>query len=157
MTIPERLTGLLLLLLLGSGSLKAQIDMPPGKWWKNNPEVVRVLNLSPQQVDQIEAIFERYRQPLFDLQVDLRRKSLDLEGMLENDVMDPSRIEAQVVQVERARSELAMQRLFMIVKIRGQLRPEQWRLLRDVYSQRQGLPRLQRRMRPPLPARPPGD
>ena len=148
---------LLLFVIAGTGTATAQIEMPQGKWWKNNPGLVRALGLTTQQVDQIEGIFQRYRKPLLDLQLDLKRKSLDLEGMLEADFIDASRIEAQVVQVEQARSELATQRLLMIVKIRGQLRPEQWRTLRDIYAGRQGPPRLPRQIRPLLPGRPPGD
>ncbi|HEY2932844.1 MAG TPA: Spy/CpxP family protein refolding chaperone [Acidobacteriota bacterium] len=127
----------LLLLLAGSSSIFAQIDIPPGKWWRNDPEIAQALNISPQQKDQIEAIFERYREPMLDLQLDLRTKSLVLNRMLQSDTLDERKIEAQVTAVEQVRGELAKQRMMMLVKIRGILRPEQWHALQEKHAQRQ--------------------
>jgi Spy/CpxP family protein refolding chaperone len=137
------------LALCRSGSLLwAQVEVPPGKWWKNNPGLTRELNLGPQQVDRIDRIFEDYRERLLDLQHDLRKKALELERMLDAETIDEARVEAQVTAVESARAELATQRMMMSVKIRGQLRPDQWRLLRERYATRQlQPPRLPPRQR----------
>ena len=142
------------LLCLGATAVVAQVQVPPGKWWRNDPELIRALSLTPQQVDRIEDIFEGYRERLLDLQHDLRKKALDLEHMLEANSLDEPRIESQVTAVEQARAELAKQRLMMIVKIRGQLKPEQWHVLRDRYAERPQPP--PRRVRPPGRMRGPG-
>jgi Spy/CpxP family protein refolding chaperone len=142
--------------VLWCGSLAAQIDIPPGKWWKNDPNLIRALNLAPRQVEQIESIFERYRDRLMDSQLEVRKKTLDLQNLLEAESVEEQRIESQVSALEQARSELARQRLMMVVKIRAQLTSQQWRTLRQVYSQR-GLepPARPRRPGPGFPGRPP--
>ncbi|HEY3132072.1 MAG TPA: Spy/CpxP family protein refolding chaperone [Acidobacteriota bacterium] len=126
----------LLAALCGAAPLYAQIDIPQGKWWKNDAELVQALNLTPHQVEQIENIFESYRDTLLDLQLDFQKKSLDLKRMLQADRLDEQRIEVQATQLEQARSELAKQRLMMMVKIRKQLTPDQWRILQEKHAQR---------------------
>ena len=150
---------ILLIGLLGSlacGSLAAQIEIPPGKWWKNDPALMRELNLTPPQVERIESIFERYRDRLVDIQAEVRKKSLGLQDLLEGDSVDEPRIESQIVALENARAELAKQRMMMIVKIRGQLTSDQWRLLRRRYAQRPpDAPIRPRRLRPGAMPQPP--
>ena len=130
----------LLLILLaavwGAVNVYAQIEIPQGKWWKNDPELVQALNLTPHQIEQIENIFERYRDPLLDLQLDFQKKSLDLKRMLQADRLDEQRIETQASLVEHARAELAKERLMMMVKIRNQLNRDQWRILQEKHAQR---------------------
>lgn len=138
-----------LLAALSCGGVAAQIEIPPGKWWKNDPNLIRSLNLAPAQVERIESIFERYRDRLMDVQTEVRKKSLGLQDLLEGDSIDEPRIESQIVALENARAELAKQRLMMIVKIRGQLTSDQWRILRQRYAQRgPDLPQRPRRLRP---------
>lgn len=158
MRLRKRVLVLFLLMLVRGASLPGQIEIPQGKWWRNDPGLVQALNLTPQQINQIDHIFERYREPLLDLQLDFRKRSLDLQRMLEADPLDERRIESQVTLVEQSRSELAKQRLMMIVKIRGQLLSEQWRRLRETYEQRQPM-RPARPLAPRGPGRrrPPGD
>ncbi|MBI4456127.1 MAG: periplasmic heavy metal sensor [Acidobacteria bacterium] len=130
-----------LLTLFCSGYLLAQVDIPAGKWWRKNPELIQALNLTSQQVSKIEIVFERYREPLLGLQLDFKKKSLDLQRMLEAEALDEQRIESQIGMVEQARSELAKQRLLMIVKIRRLLKPGQWRILREKYAEQRRLVR----------------
>ena len=138
MTALRKWSGIwLALLVLQAGAVFAQIDIPPGKWWRNDPEIAQALNLTPQQKDQIEAIFDRVREHLLDLQLDLRTKSLVLNRMLQSDTLDEKGIEAQVIAVEQARGELAKERLMMLVKIRGILKPEQWRALQQKHAEQQ--------------------
>ena len=141
---------------LGCGSAAAQLDMPPGKWWKNDPALMRALNLTPPQVERIDSIFERYRDRLVDFQGEVRKKTLGLQDLLEGDSFDEARIESQIVALENARAELAKQRMMMIVKIRGQLTSDQWRLLRQRYAQGlPGAPARPRRLRPGAGTPPP--
>ncbi len=137
MRLPRQALILILLAALwGVVPVYAQIDIPQGKWWKNDPELVQALNLTPQQVEQIENIFEHYRDPLLDLQLDFQKKSLDLRRLLQADRLEEQRIEAQATLVEQARAELAKQRLMMMVKIRNQLNRDQWRILQEKHAQR---------------------
>lgn len=138
MRFPKAIVSVALLVVacFGTGSALAQIDIPPGKWWKNDPELMQLLNLTPQQIEQIDQVFERYRPTLLDLQLDFRKKSLDLQRMLQADKLDEGRIEAQAALVEQARGELAKERLMMMVKIRNHLKPDQWRVLQEKHNQR---------------------
>ncbi|HEV8131254.1 MAG TPA: Spy/CpxP family protein refolding chaperone [Acidobacteriota bacterium] len=137
-------TALLVVVCFGTSTVLAQIDIPPGKWWKNDPELIQSLNLTAQQIEQIDQVFERYRPTLLDLQLDLRKKSLDLQRMLQADKLDEARIESQAALVEQARGELAKERLMMMVKIRNHLKPDQWRLLQETHAQRKKARELMR-------------
>ncbi len=98
--------------------------MPDGKWWKY-PRVVRQLELTDAQVDQIERIFLRMRPQLIDLRADLEKKRLLQESAMEQPSVRTDDAAKLIDQTEEARSRLEKARARMFLEIRQVLTPEQ--------------------------------
>ncbi len=100
----------LLILLLTPGLAVAQ--MPPGpphppdlgKWWKNS-EIVRELQLSEPQSNQIEQTFLEHRLRLIDLRAELEKQEARLQPLIEADQPDETKVSAQIDQVLAARGQ----------------------------------------------------
>lgn len=101
-----------------------------GKWWKNS-EIVKDLQLTDQQVKQIEQTFLDYRLKLIDLHADLERQETKLQPLMDADVPNEQQISSQVDAVVAARAKLEKTNTMMMVAIRRTLSVEQWKKLQD--------------------------
>ncbi len=145
------------------GSCLAAAQMPPGrphpadlgKWWKNS-EIVRELQLSEAQSNQIEQTFLEQRLKLIDLHAELEKQEARLQPLIEADQPDEAKVSAQIDQVLAARGRLEKANAMMMLAIRRVLTAEQWKKLQAIQQERE---RMQQRMMapPPMPPRPPGN
>ena len=132
----------LLILLLTPGLAVAQ--MPPGpphppdlgKWWKNS-EIVRELQLSEPQSNQIEQTFLEHRLKLIDLRAELETQEARLQPLIEADQPDEAKVSAQIDQVLAARGRLEKANAMMMLAIRRVLSVEQWKKLQTIQQQRE--------------------
>ncbi len=132
----------LLILLLTPGLAVAQ--MPPGpphppdlgKWWKNS-EIVRELQLSEAQSNQIEQTFLEHRLKLIDLRAELEKQEARLQPLIEADQPDETKVSAQIDQVLAARGRLEKANAMMMLAIRRVLSVEQWKKLQAIQQQRE--------------------
>ncbi len=160
----------LLVALLLPGLAAAQMappgaPQPPpgpdlGKWWKNS-EIVRDLQLTEAQINQIEQSFLEHRLKLIDLHAELERQETRLQPLLEADQPDEAKVSAQIDQVLAARGKLEKANAMMMLAIRRVLTVEQWKKLQAIQQERE---RMQPRPSlapgptpgyPPAPPRPP--
>ena len=149
----------LLSMLLVPGLAAAQTPPGPphppdlGKWWKNS-EIVRELQLSEAQTNQIEQTFLEQRLKLIDLRAELEKQETRLQPLMEADQPDEAKVSAQIDQVLAARGRLEKTNAMMMLAIRRVLTVEQWKKLQAIQQERE---RMHHRMREhPLSPLPPG-
>ena len=109
---------------LGGSHWPAGLGRHHGKFWKRE-EVRRELQLTEDEVRNLEHIFAKNQQPLIDLAADVKKKRADLETLLVDDRADDKRITAQVDLVEQARANLGKARVMMLLEMRKALTPAQ--------------------------------
>jgi Spy/CpxP family protein refolding chaperone len=100
-----------------------------GRWW-NEPATVEKLKLTDGQRKAMDDIYQQHRLTLVDLHATLDKEELTLEPMIKADQPDENKILAQIDKVAQARAELEKANARMLLDIRQQLTPEQWKTLR---------------------------
>lgn len=121
-----------------------------GKWW-NNTELAKKLNLTDQQVQQMEQNYQQHRLKLIDQVAAVQKQEVILEPMLSADRPDEAQVLAQIDKVAQARAELEKSHARMLLGIRQVLTADQWKQLKSEMP-RGGM----RRMRPDGPGGPGG-
>ena len=99
-------------------------------WWKD-ANVVQQLNLTPEQINRMDGIFDQSRLQLIDLRANLQKQEIMLEPMLSANPVDVAKASAQIDKVAQARAELEKANAKMLLGIRGVLSPDQWTKLND--------------------------
>lgn len=122
--------------LLPSSSRAA--DLPEGKWWKH-PRVAAEINLTPDQVREMDDIFARARPKLVEGKAELEKRQGDLQDAIDANA-GRAEVASRIEAVEAARTELQKTRILMVLDMRRTLKPEQWdRLIemrREIRQQR---------------------
>lgn len=111
----------------GQGSYKR------AKWWKNT-EIVEELNLSDDQINQIETIFTSYKD-----KIDIQNSALKTkQKSLRDAIRDPSSKSEDVLRlsddVDHMKSYLKRLRLEMLLSIKEVLSLEQRVKLREIHD-----------------------
>src|SRR5690242_10824087 len=122
-----------------------------GKWWTNT-ELAKKLNLTDQQVQQMEQTYQQNRLKLIDQVATVQKQEVLLEPMLAADRPDEAQVLAQIDKVAAARAELEKSHARMLLGIRQVLSAEQWKQLKDEMPHGAGM----RRMGPDGPGGPRG-
>jgi hypothetical protein len=141
-----------LLMLVASAAL-AQVNLPPGKWWRR-PEVIQLLNLSTEQQDRLEAIFSNSAGELIDLRGDVEKQSIALRAALDRPQLEREQVLRISQRLNDARGRLFQRELMMLIDMRGVLTEMQWNRMRNELDrlaerkqeQRQQQPRQRPRM-----------
>ncbi len=115
---------------------------PPGRWW-DNPDMVKKLGMTNDQVKKMDDIFQQMRFKLIDLNGALRKEEATLEPLMETDRPDDAKLLPQIDRVANARAELEKANARLLLSIRHVLTPEQWKKLQAED------PRPRRRQDPP--------
>ena len=102
---------------------------PPGIWWKN-PDIIQKLTITPDQQKRMDDIFQQSRLQLIDLKATVEREEVTLEPMLAANPPDTNRVLSQIDRVAQARAELEKANARMLLGIRKELTPEQWKQIR---------------------------
>lgn len=100
-----------------------------GRWW-NNPRLSEKYKLTEAQRKAMDDIYQQHRLTLVDLHANLEKAELGMEPMMGADQPDEGKILAQIDKIAQARAELEKANARMLLGIRKQLTPEQWKQLR---------------------------
>jgi len=139
-------------LLLSAVAAVAQAPAVEGKWWKR-PRIAEALQLSADQVDQLEKIFARVKPKLIDLRADLQKKQFAYDQAMSAEKSDRKEVEALIEAREQARSALQKELALMELDMKQVLRPDQReKLARMRENARQVLQERRRRMRDASPS-----
>jgi Spy/CpxP family protein refolding chaperone len=99
-----------------------------GRWW-NEPHLVEKLKLTDSQRKAMDDLYQQHRLTLVPLHASLEKEELTLEPMVQADQPDENKILAQIDRVAQARAELEKANARMLLDLRQQLTPEQWKAL----------------------------
>ena len=140
------LAAVAVLLLLHASALFAQ-GPAEGKWWKR-PRIARQLDLSADQVAQLEKIFARAKPKLIDLRADFEKKQFDYDQSMQSDDVDRKALETKIEAREQARAALQKELALMELDMKQVLKPDQReRLMRLKEEAKQRLQERRRRLR----------
>ena len=136
-----------LLMLVASAAL-AQVNLPPGKWWRR-PEVVQMLNLSDDQQDRLERVFEKTAPDLIDARGEVEKHSIALRAALDRPQLDREQVRAIAQRLNEARGRQFQRELMMLVDMRAVLNDMQWNRLRNALD-RLALQKQEQRQAKPM-------
>ena len=109
-----------------------------GKWWQNS-EIAKKLQLSEDQIGQLDQTFYDHKIKLIDYGAAMEKQDLKLQSLLDADVPNEGQVEAQVDQVLAARGKLEREFTLMNLNLRKVLSLDQWRQLKSIRGQTGGL------------------
>ena len=102
----------------------------PAKWWKNS-DLVKKLEISDDQVQKLEKIFQDHRLQAIELRANLEKQEALLEPLIEADQPNESQVLAGIDKVAQARTSLEKSKAQMLLAIRRVLSVDQWKKLQD--------------------------
>jgi len=106
-----------------------------GKWWQNS-EIAKKLQLSDDQINQLDQVFYQHRLKLIDDGAAMEKEDLKLQTLLDADVPNEGQIGAQVDQVLAARGRLEREFTMMNLDLRKVLSLDQWHQLKAIRGER---------------------
>ena len=118
------------LLVLTASAALSQVNLPPGKWWRR-PDVIQLLNLSNDQQDRLERVFQNSANDLIDLRGEVEKQSIALRAALDRPQLDREQVRAIAQRLNEARGRQFQRELMMLVDMRGVLTDLQWNRLRN--------------------------
>ena len=107
-----------------AGSSSAQ--MPKGfyAWWAS--PMVKDLNLTPSQTQQIRSNVKQFRPRLIDVRAEVAKAEIDLEAQFSHDPVDQTKANAAIERLIGARGELTRLLSQLSLKLRTVLTEQQW-------------------------------
>ena len=96
------------------------------RWW-NSPHAIEKFKLSETQRKAMDDIYQQHRLTLVDLHATLEKAELQMEPLIRADSPDENKILSQIDRVAQARAELEKANARMLLGLRKQLTPEQWK------------------------------
>ena len=124
-------TLILLFAILFAG--KADASDLSFKWWKHR-DIIKALNLSDRQINQIDQVFNRNKGEIISLNNRLKRRESELNRMINSPNTPEDQIFKASNNVESIRGDLRQVRLNMRIKIRSVLTPKQRKKLLEIRS-----------------------
>jgi len=102
-----------------------------GRWW-DNPHVAQKVGLSDAQRQRMDAIFEKHRPQLKELNATLKKEEATLHPLLSADKLDEHKVLRQIDIIAQARANLEKANARMLFGLRKVLTPEQWKKLQEL-------------------------
>ena len=127
------LRSLMVLFALGGAAL-AQMPKSLHAWW-SKPLVIRQLNLTVSQRQQIRGIVVQYRPRLIEIRAEVNNAESELEGQFNRNPVDQAKANQAVERLIAARGELTRTLSQMSLKLRAVLTEQQWRDLQKLQVQ----------------------
>jgi Spy/CpxP family protein refolding chaperone len=114
----------IVLAVLLAGGLCAQMPRGFYAWWSS--PIVKDLNLTPAQSQQIRATVRQFRPRLIDIRAEVAKAEIDLEAQFAHDPVDQAKANAAIERVIATRSDLTRTLSQMSLKLRMLLTEQQW-------------------------------
>ena len=115
-----------------------------GKWWKR-PRIAKQLDLSADQVGQLEKIFAVSKPKLIDLRADFEKKQFEYDQAMQNDDVNREALEAKIEAREQARAALQKELALMELDMKKVLTPAQREKLAEMRERARALVQERRR------------
>lgn len=144
-------------LVLAAAFAHAQ-QLPPGKWWQR-PELIRELQLTNEQQDQLDEVFRNAANGLIDAKGEVEKLQIALRGEIDRPQIQRANVLRIASQLSAARGRLFERELSMLLDMHGVLTDQQWTRMRAILDRPRDL--MQQRQRPmqqrPMQQRPRGN
>jgi hypothetical protein len=141
------------LLMLTASAALAQINLPPGKWWRR-AEVINFLSLSAEQQDRLETVFSNSAAELIDLRGEVEKQSIALRAALDRPQLDREQVQRIAQRLNDARGRQFQRELMMLVDMRAVLTDVQWNRMRNQLDRLGERQQERREQKQPLRPRP---
>lgn len=102
-----------------------------GAWWKNS-KIAEKLQLSDQQIKQLEDVFYQHRIKLIDYTAEMEKSDMKLQQLLNADTVDEGQVNSAVDQVLNARGKVEREFTMLTLNFRKILSNDQWKQLQAV-------------------------
>ncbi len=110
-----------------------------GRWW-NSPQAIEKFKLTEPQRKAMDGIYQKDRTALVDLHGNLEKAELAMEPLMNDDQPNESQILSQIDKIAQARAELEKANARMLLGLRKELTPDQWKLIQaDRAARREGM------------------
>jgi Spy/CpxP family protein refolding chaperone len=124
---------ILLIIFLIAPLIAAGQDVPAGKWWYNQ-KVVKNLNLTQKEIRQLDQLYVDSHRELIKLKNAVEREQFELDTLLGKKTVDDAKVRKQFKQLERARTDLANERLGFVIRVREIIGAERFQQLKTSYK-----------------------
>ena len=128
------IAGISLIVFLALAPLAIGQTMPSGKWWQD-PGIVKQLNLTSKEANQIDKLFVKSRRRMIELKNQVEKEQFEYQTLMESQNLDESAVNRQLQKLEKARSKLNSERSSFVVGIRKILGHDRFQKLQRIYSQ----------------------
>ena len=108
-------------------------EVPAGKWWYN-PKIQKNLNLSKKEVKQLDKLFASSKRKLIKHKSDVEREQFELDQLLSGKDVNDAAVKKQFQNLEKARQDLANERLQFVIGVRNILGPDRFQQLKSNYK-----------------------
>ena len=108
-------------------------DVPAGKWWYN-AKIQKNLNLSDDEINKLDKLFAKSRRKLIKLKSEVENEQFELDQLLGQKKVDDAKVTKQFQKLEKARKNLANERLQFVIGVRNILGHERFQQLKSNYK-----------------------
>ncbi|MCE5334775.1 MAG: Spy/CpxP family protein refolding chaperone [Desulfobacteraceae bacterium] len=114
-------------------------DIPPGRWWRI-PYFADQLNLTDQQKDELDRLFDYNRNRLAELKKQMEQERNDLTALMEGEHnLNENAAIVQMKKLENTRTVLAATRFSYSLEVRKLLGYEKFQQLKSLYHNWHGM------------------
>ena len=118
----------IILLLVWSAGLFAQMPKGIYAWW-GRPEIIKDLNLTPSQRQQIRTTVQQYRAHLLNVRSEVDHADQELAEQFNREPIDVAKANDAIERLVDARSDLTRTLTELSLKLRLVLSEQQWQEL----------------------------
>ena len=108
-------------------------EVPAGKWWYN-PKIQKNLKLSKNEIKRLDKLFANSRRKLIKLKSAVEQEQFELDQLLNSKDVNDSAVKKQFQNLEKARQNLANERLQFVIGVRNILGPERFQQLKSNFK-----------------------
>ena len=124
---------ILLAVFLFTPVIVAGQDVPTGKWWYN-PKIQKNLDLSKKEISRLDKLFAKSRRKLIKLKAEVENEQFELDQLLGQKKVNDKKVKKQFQKLEKARNNLANERLNFVIGVRNILGPDRFQQLKSNYQ-----------------------
>ena len=114
--------------------MAAEFNLPPGKWWENE-RLIRHINLTDEQRQEINGLVYEHAHHMIDLNADLKRAELELANLVGQPEFDVDQVRIAFAGFQKARQTLELERFEMLLSVREVMTAEQWQKIQEIRSE----------------------
>ena len=107
-------------------------DIPPGRWW-HVPYFVEQLQITDEQKDELDKLFDYNRNRLAELKKQMEQERSELVAAFDQEHLNESTAITQMKKLENTRTLLAATRFSYSLELRKMLGHERFQRLKTLY------------------------